>query len=662
MLQLLANFSVLDWLIQFTFVTLLLIVFYFVGCLISGNKKTVSTNDLFFHLLLGLISCIVLYSLIICIGKSIFLLSIPIILMLLFQKKEKDYSKNIELSSHKIHLLFITFLALIFTFKSSLFYFFQSIYPDYSFYAKISYYLNLTGQENEFHIFNIYSTKYHGITPYHYFELWLNSFVNFTQNNFQTSLKNFLCITTSIIDVVLVAGVFALISSKQISKKYIQSILLALIITTIGGINIIEFFNIKILNDFNHVFASVFSYNEAKFCAPLLFLCAVQLKFREGEYAEGFLYASLLPIMNFIITPALLIAISAIFIYLNIFRKKYNLTSSKFFINYGLFLFTSIFILGIYNTSLSSSIARDSAKISDALRDIITHVDNLRVMVNIIGASILSLIYLLFIWVVPLLLVKETRIKIFLLSKEEKVVLLFFILLLFGGAFSWSLLHNTLNSVQLFSITARSFILIMGIFIAAKFLNEILTNKLLKFSYIIILFLSYYTTSVTFKEQIQQTTSNQSSNQFLKDFFTIINKENNQKIAFIRNSSDYKDPYACYPNFSIPLSEIGKISSSITPISISEIDAFPCEEERCRKGLQLGLFYNFVFPLGEFQPKSENEINEYKSNFLIQNDIHFLLRTGNAKLILSEKIKIRLLLKDLKTGYELYRLEFNKGL
>ena len=51
------------------------------------------------------------------------------------------------------------------------------IADDMHFTSTISYYINQTGQENEFKELNALFPDYHGTTPYHYTELWLNSMI-----------------------------------------------------------------------------------------------------------------------------------------------------------------------------------------------------------------------------------------------------------------------------------------------------------------------------------------------------------------------------------------------------------------------------------------------------------------------------------------------------
>ncbi len=659
--QLLDNFSISDWALQFSFVALLLITFYLVGYLFIGrnDKITVQSQQLFFRLLLGLTTCISIYAVISCEGRSICLLSILLLGLIRFQKKE-TIPAQITTSTSEIKNDFSTilFLALLFSFKSCIFYFYQSLFPDYSFYVRISHFIRVTGQENEFHIYNIYSSKYHGITSYHYFETWLNAFVEFYFKEFQSGLKNYLCVTTTILNVILACGVFSILKTLNKSFRFFPILLISVLITTLGGINISEFFHINVLHDFDHVFASTIAYNEGKFCAPIIFLCAIILKFLNNKPEQGMLFAALLPVLNFIIGPALLFSISSIVFYLLLQRKKYDLKTIPTLVNYGIFVVITIGILAIYNSRFGSYVSRDSVKLSDAVKDIIAHSDNLFLMMKITGASVLAIFYFLILWFLPVLIFSESRKKLFMFSKEEILIGGFYILLTLGGAIFWALLHNTLNSVQLFSITVRSYVLIFTIFIMAKFKDELFSNKKLQISYLILICATYFTTSQTIKDHIHLTTTNCSSDSFIRAVIKIINSNENQKTAFVRNSKDYADPFACYPNFSIPLPEITRYSNTITPISLSEIDTFPCAEERCRKGLQLGLFYNYVYPNRVFSQKSKAEINVYKCSFLIENDIHYLLRTGKAEIPESSKIKTSLLLTDQKTGFELYRLDF----
>lgn len=61
---------------------------------------------------------------------------------------------------------------------------------DHHFLTTVSYYMDQTGHENEFHALNLLSDNYHGSSPYHYAELWLNAaLANTFDLNYNRSLK-----------------------------------------------------------------------------------------------------------------------------------------------------------------------------------------------------------------------------------------------------------------------------------------------------------------------------------------------------------------------------------------------------------------------------------------------------------------------------------------
>ncbi|HTA62682.1 MAG TPA: hypothetical protein VK835_09510 [Bacteroidia bacterium] len=155
-------------LILFTVSLLTGLLFYNIK--LNNNIKTYFLNSF-----LGLFTIICLYSFMVVGFKTINLLS-GIVLIYLFLKNGNRFKFdkiNFKEVAPVLYIFPIVFvLCGCFTLPTSIEY-------DVRFYAKIAYSLKEFRQENLYHFFNQYNSQFQGITPYHYFEMWLTSLIIF---------------------------------------------------------------------------------------------------------------------------------------------------------------------------------------------------------------------------------------------------------------------------------------------------------------------------------------------------------------------------------------------------------------------------------------------------------------------------------------------------
>lgn len=125
---------------------------------------------------LGLFTILTAFSLYSTDLKSINLVAVPLFAYLFLKNKSRFKMENFRLVEflHSLYVFPIVF-ALYACFEYP-----DSIENDVRFYAKITYSLSHLGQENLYHFYNNYEAKFNGAMPYHYFELWLASILNFS--------------------------------------------------------------------------------------------------------------------------------------------------------------------------------------------------------------------------------------------------------------------------------------------------------------------------------------------------------------------------------------------------------------------------------------------------------------------------------------------------
>lgn len=159
-------------------------------CLPVKNAQPHKVQSLFYSLLLGICIIVVFFSLYITVFKTInivFLLMGALLIWRYYNKEfvlPKSLWANI-LAFSKAHYLKILLYSIPFIAFEALFYFnhtgFKYVIPfvDYIDMYNISQVITLTGQENNKYLLsNFYYPQFHGVAPYHFFELWTNGFLS----------------------------------------------------------------------------------------------------------------------------------------------------------------------------------------------------------------------------------------------------------------------------------------------------------------------------------------------------------------------------------------------------------------------------------------------------------------------------------------------------
>jgi hypothetical protein len=220
---------ILEILLVFLFLCITSSGIYLTGKLILSIFNYRSDNlNLFHALIAGLLFWVLVPSLILTKVLTIHLFFIPLIFLFFLAIKKEiqlkyfDWNwKQVLLDVSKI-LIFITPIFLFaviqfYDFKSEFIY--ADLHHDFHAYAKHSQYLILTGNENYFREANyFFNQKMSGVTPYHYFELWLNGVISW---GFKIStLKGIMLITFPLLQTIAAIGIFELIKKHTQIQKY----------------------------------------------------------------------------------------------------------------------------------------------------------------------------------------------------------------------------------------------------------------------------------------------------------------------------------------------------------------------------------------------------------------------------------------------------------
>ena len=210
--------KVAQFVVEFSIVYLLILVFFYLGGLILKPSKRASEfftsvyARLFFQLIAGLFVFISLYAIVITGGITINILILPLLYLLFWHP-----SGSIEVDAHKTlpsigwkHHLEIGAIALLSLTVLHVFPVNEYKQADGFFYLKIAEGMNATGHENISHYFTLYNKDFNGAEPYHYFDIWITAFVIRFTDNFLPSILVERFVTQSLLLTAIVLGLYML--------------------------------------------------------------------------------------------------------------------------------------------------------------------------------------------------------------------------------------------------------------------------------------------------------------------------------------------------------------------------------------------------------------------------------------------------------------------
>ena len=134
---------------------------------------------LFYQFLAGLFVTISLYSIIVTRGITINILILPLLYFLFWSGTKTRLVATVHQLphiglKHYLEMAAVAFLSLMILHAFPVNGYKQA---DGFFYLKIAEGMNASGQENISHYFNLYNKDFHGVEPYHYFEIWITAFI-----------------------------------------------------------------------------------------------------------------------------------------------------------------------------------------------------------------------------------------------------------------------------------------------------------------------------------------------------------------------------------------------------------------------------------------------------------------------------------------------------
>ncbi len=212
-------------------------------------------------------------------------------------------------------------------------------YFDKIYYSNISLMLGLTGQENRFLVQNMLSPAYHGMEPYHYFELWLNTLltVPFHTLNF----VSLYLLTYPFLTILIVLGMVAL--AERITRVSFLVWISCIAFLFVGGL---YFHNIFVESPFLIGSGEApMEFSGEKFMVHYSILLACMLFYVSGYLPLAITAMLLLPVMSIGSLPGTISGI-AVFLVISVITKR--ITKIEFMRLFGYLAGLLLFMAWIY--------------------------------------------------------------------------------------------------------------------------------------------------------------------------------------------------------------------------------------------------------------------------------------------------------------------------
>ena len=431
-----------------------LLVSYFVGKTIrfllrNYLEKQSFFTDTFYNLFLGKLTICLLTALFFTFGKTVFLQFIPLGFVVLDYYWNKMQSGSHKAQTHRTKWFFVPILFLlgmaVFSWEVMISTYsegfpFKMPFADMLWYADISQYLVITGEENIHHAANLLDKNFNGLVLYHYFDLWLNGFVTATMGG--TSYLNLAFVSTPALIFTVLVGILSLIQHyRTINAFYV---FLAFLFLFLSGIILnlgLEWDFLRHLEGYN---ADLFHYKMRKYAPYYLVFMAFSVLVVHKEYFTAIICLLCLPMMSIVTMPAVVGAVlllSPLFYFLEYYRRKYlyrililGFTTPAF-----LLVFSQIFG---YQSKLYSSVN--------------FYFDFSETQFNILFGSILLVCILYLPFLLLFFSFQHSFKKIF----QEKIIFLlaFWAITSFIGLLTWTLTYQKGDSWQVFVKPAMPFL------------------------------------------------------------------------------------------------------------------------------------------------------------------------------------------------------------
>lgn len=633
---------------QYWCILFLMLAFsYGIGALLIPSKEKPLFYLAFHRVLIGIISITTLFALLKSHFLTIQLLFLPWLFFLL-----RTEGQIITIKSNSSQNKLLKVILPYFVFAGTLVYCWSFLYRiqaapfpfvipsgtalllnDIHIYSLRSYYLGQSGWENYFGVYNTFDPNFHGLNPYHYFELWLNASIN--QVFGSLSVLNLSLVTGPLLQLLSFLGILAIVEYFRPVKAW--QILGALSFLFLAGLYL---FYGRL--GFPALSLPIVSY-PFKLVSYYPFLIGLVLAALYQQELKALLFVLALPIVTFVALPSItalvfLLCISNPLLKISRIPLLKIIALAIIFLG-GIGLFYAI----MPEPAANSTFTVEGAELSKLL---INFFENSTIYIQ-------SFAYALAHWGLlygPFILIGYFN-KVF--WSRQAFLLSCFVFLLLAAAACYALLGAFAQASQLFYNVAFSFsnCLAILVFIEAYHAHTkvfSLKKSITVFIFILTLGTQFY---LVYEKHILPKQEKAYSTAYL---LQIEEWATSGKLSPIGGAfkapEDYSSEYAKMTTGYVLGYYLQFMKDGITTVSMSDYE-IPINQKNKRnnlKDIQSGAFYQFV--ARQKKAQTFTTVEDSKRKFILENAINFLILSQNATLPKSLENKIDQILLDSVSG------------
>lgn len=507
---------------------------------------------------------------------------------------------------------------------------------DFFIYAQRAKFISETGQENYFGILNLLDDRYQGLSPYHYLELWMGSACS---NIFQINHVYALGLIVKPLFYFSTALGFLAIMEMKFGQLQLKHFILVISLFFLSGIYSKS--SLLGLPEFN---LSILSYR-FKMISYYPFLIGFVLMMLRGERQKAYIFLAGLMLASIVVIPAFIGGFMLYFLYTKFETGKYVYKDSWI-------LFLSAFaILCFYALHPSPSLQSSMGLEKEELLGSLSFGDLGQIILHFWGN--IGTVLLIFLSSIVLFIIGFRQKG--LLSKIEKNTFIFCLFILLAGAFSYALLKNFENAIQLFYNPAIACLNIASGLITIIFL----ANKKMVRWLILILTISFVTQiSILSPKLFSHHTNPEYSAAYLQKIQKLAKGATLSSMGgVLKASEDYSSSFSKITYAYTGAYYLLYFEGEISCLSLSDYN-IPIDPKNERNNLvnrNSGYFFQYVEnqkALGTFDSIEQSQID-----FIQKHKINFLVCSKNVTISPQLTLLIKEKIIDSLSGEQFYLLK-----
>jgi hypothetical protein len=642
------------------------LLFYISGRVLLSvfDKRDESYSTFFLSFVTGLTGIVVLYSML----KSGFrtvnllILVVGVLIFILYRKKlARPKISGLFFLRHVggLFLLSVCFVFLFnFAFES------KTIQADSNYYLKIAESIKLTGQENTHQYKNLYGNQFHGIEAYHFFEMWLASFIMEFSDHFLSTLVIFRIVAQSIIMSGVILGLLSLAETLKKRSLSVWDKLFTLFFSVFFFPDYLDLFAIRA--DFFHYTVESNLLIRPNFRTYWLFLIPPVLFLLRKNYRMFVLTILILPVIS--VTTALPVYGTLALLLIGNFKFKYlgelnTIKSIAVLFLSGLLFFLVLTIFKIKNIEPYYSFTLESI--------LAYYKINYKAVIYLIfNVTLHAMILFLPFYFTVYILKGKLRTGFFI---RNQLLVLFFLLLLACGIISFQIFTFMSNTYQFAFISYVGLALFLYTYV---FYEEKTAVEFNLYKQAIPVILTIYmlfslnkinpfkmpTIFSTLRSEFPQTGYSEEYLENINNFFS--SQKNTAHGAYICDSLYYQNK-----SYAQRMPDIYFLPSSYyisSKCSYSYEFCLSREKDLLYKlddGAQNQAYLKYSYTSTPFylyakkHPALAGNFSALRNNFLLENRIGYLLLTKNIRIDSSLSLLIKKIISDPNTGEKFLALK-----